>query len=127
MPITALYTALAALLLVGLSWRVVQARQKSHVSIGDGGDAELTRRIRAQGNTQEYLPLGLLVVLMLELNHAPVWAVHLAGATLILGRLLHAWGLSRSSGVSFGRFTGTVLTWLVLLAGALGLLWLVLL
>lgn len=64
---------------------------------------------------------------MLELNHAPFWAVHLAGATLIVGRLLHAWGLSHTSGTSFGRFTGTVLTWLVLLVGALGLLWLVLL
>ena len=72
------------------------------------------------------MPLGLLVVLLLELNQAPVWAVHLAGAGLIVGRLLHAWGLSRHKGVSFGRFTGTVVTWLVLVVGGAGLIWLAL-
>ena len=45
---------------------------------------------------------------------------------LLLGRLLHAFGLSRSGGYSFGRFTGTVLTWLVFLAMALAGLWLAL-
>ena len=50
MAITALYAGLAALLLVFLSWRVVQARQRAGVPLGDGGDAVLTQRIRVQGN-----------------------------------------------------------------------------
>ncbi len=50
MAITALYTGLAALLLVLLSWRVVQARQRAGIPLGDGGDPVLTQRIRVQGN-----------------------------------------------------------------------------
>ena len=45
---------------------------------------------------------------------------------LLLGRVLHALGLSRSGGYSIGRFTGTALTWLLLLGMALAGLWLAL-
>lgn len=49
----------------------------------------------------------------------------LAGGTaLFVGRLLHAWGLSRTEGVSVGRFTGILLTWSVLLAASIAALWL---
>ncbi len=45
---------------------------------------------------------------------------------LLLARVLHAAGLSRSGGYSFGRFWGTALTWLVLLLMALAGGWLAL-
>ena len=69
---------------------------------------------------------ALLVLALLELcGLAPAW-VWGFGSALLLGRVLHALGLSRSGGYSFGRFTGTVLTWLVFLAMALAGLWLAL-
>ena len=48
MHITGLYVALAALLVVVLSVRVVMRRVSARVTLGDGDDKELKKRIRAQ-------------------------------------------------------------------------------
>ena len=42
--------------------------------------------------------------------------MHAFGAALVVSRLLHAWGLAVSSGTSPGRFLGTVLTLLLMIA-----------
>lgn len=60
--ITSVYAAAIALLLLALSWRVIEARRAGRVSLGDGGDRALLRRIRAQGNCAEYAPMGLILL-----------------------------------------------------------------
>ena len=114
--ITLLYAGLSALILLGLSARVVALRRRHQVGIGTGSINTLERAVRAQANFTEYVPLALLVIALLELNGLGAWAVHAFGAVLVLARLLHALGLNRSAGTSMGRFVGTLLTWLVLLA-----------
>ena len=47
----------------------------------------------------------------------------MSGIALVLGRVLHATGLSRTAGTSNGRLFGTLLTWLAIAAMALVLLW----
>ncbi len=116
--ITPLYAALAAVILIALSVRVIGVRRSRRVAIGDGGDDDMARRIRAQGNFAEYVPLALVLILLLELGGAPAWQLHLLGAALILGRILHAWSLTAHSGS--GRLIGMTLTFFVLAAGALG-------
>lgn len=123
MRITAIYAALAALLVLVLAARVVIARNARKVGFGDGGDRDLARRIRAHANALENLPLALLLLLLLELNQTQPVLLHGLGIVLIVARIAHAIGLSRSSGHSVGRFGGTGLTWLVMLAMALLLLW----
>ena len=124
--ITMLYAGLCTILVVFLALRVVQWRFRHKIGLGDGGDKVLTRMIRTHGNFIEHAPFALLVLALLELcGLAPAW-VWGFGSALLLGRVLHALGLSRSGGYSFGRFTGTVLTWLVFLAMALAGLWLAL-
>lgn len=119
MKITLLYAGLAALLLLALSWNVVRLRRSLRIGIGDGGNAELARAIRVHANLLEYTPLALILLALLEADGlAAVW-LHLAGTTLLVCRLLHAFGLGRSAGVSFGRFIGTLGTWIVLLLLAL--------
>ena len=86
-PITGLYAGLAALLLVALSLRVIRARYATRIEIGDGGDAGLTRRIRAQANFVEYVPLALVVIAMAEANGAYTLLLHGLGAALIVGRI----------------------------------------
>ncbi len=116
--ITPLYAALAAVILIVLSLRVIGARRSRRVAIGDGADEDLARRIRAHGNFTEYTPLALLLILLLELGGAPAWQLHALGAALILGRIVHAWSLTAHSGN--GRLIGLTLTFFVLAAGALG-------
>lgn len=121
--ITAFYAALGALLILALTASVVARRLKARVALGDNGDRVLARRIRAHGNAVEYLPVALILLLTLELLAiTPVW-LHLFGITLLLGRVLHALGLSRSGGPGRLRFTGMVLTLLSLLAMSSVLLW----
>ncbi len=123
MHITGIYAALAALLVLVLALRISQTRHANKVGIGDGGDRELIKRIRAHANALENLPMALLLLLLLELNQTrPAW-LHGLGILLILARVAHAVGLSRSSGYSVGRFGGTALTWLLMLGMSLLLLW----
>jgi uncharacterized membrane protein YecN with MAPEG domain len=108
--------------LVALSANVSRWRRRSQTGIGDGGHAELARAIRVQGNFIEYVPLALLLLGLLEIAGAPRAWILAGGGALLLGRLLHAWGLSRHAGVTTGRYYGMALTWGVLLAAALGAL-----
>jgi len=122
LPITSLYAALCALLLIVLTVSVVARRRALRIGIGAGNDVTLECRIRAHGNAIETVPIGLLLLLLLEAGGlAGLW-LHAAGATLLLGRVLHAWGLSGKPGVSFGRFHGMLLTVLALLVMAVTLL-----
>lgn len=123
MHITGIYVALATLLVLILAGRVSTGRGAAKVGLGDGGDHELLKRIRAHANAVENLPLALLLLLLLELDQSrPSW-LHVFGCVLIAGRILHAIGLSRSSKESVSRFLGTLLTWGVMLVMALLLLW----
>ena len=122
--ITLLFASLHVLLMLVLLAPIPRYRSSRKIGLGDGGDKVLTRMIRTHGNFIEHAPFALLVLALLELcGLAPTWLWGFGGA-LLLGRILHALGLSRSGGYSFGRFAGTTLTWLVFLAMALAGLWL---
>ncbi len=118
MRITALYAGLLALLFVFLSVHVIRRRLAKMVSLGDGGDAELSRRIRVHGNFAEYVPLGLILIGLSENLGAPGMLVHALGLALLLGRVSHAWGLSPVNEMQAFRSVGMVLTFAVLLVGA---------
>lgn len=115
--ITPLYVALAGIILVVLSVRVIRLRRRLAVGLGTGGDADLEKAIRAHGNFTEYAPIGLILVASAELSGAAPGWVHAIGVLLIAGRSLHAWGLSQSRGYSIGRSTGVVATMTAMLVG----------
>lgn len=117
--ITALYTGLNALIALVLSALVVRQRHIARVYFGTGGHPGLERAVRAHGNFLEYAPLILLLLLVLEIDKTRPLVLHALGITLTGGRLLHAWGLSRSEGASVGRTVGITLTWITMLV-ALG-------
>lgn len=91
--ITSLYASLLALLIVKLSISVIKLRRKNRIRVGDGGNEELQLAIRTHANAVEYIPITLLLLLTLELNGASKILIHLLGATLITGRIIHAMGL----------------------------------
>lgn len=115
MHITPIYAGLLALVYLLLSYRVIQKRGKGGPSLGDGGDADMLRRIRGHGNFSEYVPFILVMLVMLELGNQPDALLHALGATLVVARVLHGYALSFTSSFTFGRFWGTALTFLLLL------------
>ncbi|MDH4023620.1 MAG: MAPEG family protein [Gammaproteobacteria bacterium] len=117
--ITAIYASVLAIVFIALSYRVAQRRMRFQVGLGTGENRELERAIRIHGNFAEYVPLALLLLALYESGGGPGWAVHTAGAALLVARALHAVGLTQSSGRSTGRFTGILSTWLVILGLAL--------
>lgn len=120
--VTLLVAGLHGVLLLMLAWPIVALRRGRRIGLGDGGDAQLQRRIRAHGNFVEYVPIALLVLALLEMSGLRALYVAALGATLLIARVLHAVGVSRASGVSFGRFWGTLGTWaVVLVASALAI------
>jgi uncharacterized protein len=126
MPITALYAGLLALLFFILSVRVIALRQGAKVSLGDGGNAALLRRVRAHANFAEYAPFAVLLMGSAETLRAPSLWLHAIGAVLLIGRLLHAYGVSANLKTFTPRVTGMVLTFVALLSLAGTCLWLAL-
>jgi len=118
LTITALYASLLALVFLFLSFRVIGFRKRLKVGVGDGGEKALTQAIRVHANFSEYVPLVLVLIGCYEFNGANPIVVHVLGGALLLGRVLHAVGLTKSIGVSQPRFIGMILTFLVLLISA---------
>lgn len=121
-PVTTLYAALCGLMLVLLGAIVVRGRWRYRVGLGHGNEDGMLRLMRVHANFAEHVPIALLLLLLAELAGAPAVGLHLAGTLLMAGRILHAWGLAHHSERSFGRFWGTLLTWLVIVGLALRLL-----
>jgi len=117
----ALWAGVSILFMIGLSAVTVRRRRRHLVAFGDGGQAELTAASRAFGNATEYLPVGLVALLLLALVGTPSLVIHVLGATLLLGRVLHAVGLLYQRGPSMGRVVGMILTYLALLVAAVTL------
>ncbi len=122
-PVTTLYAALLGLLLIFLSDQVSRTRKRSDINLGHGDNVALERAMRAHGNFIEYVPFGLILMLLLESEISQTWALHLLGTMLLAGRLLHAYGIVRPDSAINGRFWGTALTWLMILAASLTNLW----
>lgn len=81
-------------------------------------DGVLQRKVRAFGNFAEYVPLGLLFIIALELMHSHWGLLWLLGGTLTFARIVYAWGVIRTYGPSIGRAIGFFATWFVYLVGA---------
>jgi len=125
LPATSLYAALLAALYILLSLRVIKARRTHRVALG-APHRLVERAVRAHGNCAEYAPFGLIMLGLLEGMGLPAWGVHALGSAFLVGRLLHAWGISQEPEVLRFRTAGMALTFTVLGVAAAALLGLVL-
>lgn len=122
--VTSIIAALLTIIFIRLSFAVIGLRTKNKVGLGNGGNEELERAIRAQGNFAEYVPFGLILIACLELNGAPWWLVAIPGITLITGRLIHAKGINVPPPDFSKRILGMKFTFMTLIAlVALNLCW----
>ncbi|MFN3868398.1 MAG: MAPEG family protein [Hyphomicrobiaceae bacterium] len=122
MQVTALYAGLLAPLFVLLSIRVIGQRRVAKVAIGHGDDSALLRRMRVHANFAEYVPLALVLMALLESMGANAYLLHALGATLLIGRLIHAFGVSQDKENLTLRVTGMAMTFTVLITASLACL-----
>ncbi len=100
-------------------------RATARVGFGDGGNTILGRRIRGHGNLAEYVSMVLILMVIAELNQVPEWRIHVVGAALLVGRLLHGYCFACTESHPPTRVGGMVLTFAALLIGSLNCLWIV--
>jgi len=119
--VTALYAGLLALLLLVLGLRVPFRRQRYRVSLGEGEGKvpRLQEAVRMHGNAAETIPIGLILLLIVEMLGYSLYILHGIGGALLLGRMLHPLGLAGGGRHFWARAMGMVLTWLAILAAAL--------
>lgn len=113
--ISALYAATLGLLFVFLSFRTIGIRRSKQIGIGDGGHQELAKAARAHANFAEYTPIAILLILMLEQGGMSALYLHVLGSSLLLGRVVHAYGISRIDEDFRFRVLGMILTFSVIL------------
>jgi uncharacterized membrane protein YecN with MAPEG domain len=113
--ITGTYTSLLALLFIALTVVVIKNRRANAVSLGDGDVDELQKAIRAHGNFAEFVPIALILLAVAELNTNAGAFLHIPGGILLLGRILHAYGIVTKNGASKPRVYGALCTFLVII------------
>jgi len=122
MPIVSLYAALLAIVFVVLSVRTLRMRRRLRIAIGDAGNEAMLRAMRAHANFAEYVPLSLLLIYFVEQSGANPRFVHALGLCVLVGRVLHAVGVSRTDERYAYRAVGMALTLTPLIAASIRLL-----
>lgn len=109
LPVTLTMAGTAALINMWLAIRCGQARGKTGVSIGDGGNDLMIRRMRAHANFAEFTPIVLILVGLVEAalgTSTWLWGV---SVLYLLGRVAHAFGMD---GADKARAAGIIITML---------------
>jgi len=103
--------AAAAIINFWLGVRIGQLRQALKVSVGTGGHEQIERRMRAQLNFAENVPLLLILIGLVEAaGKGGAWLAPV-GALLMVGRVLHGLGMDGGK-LARGRSFGTAITML---------------
>ncbi len=110
--------AAATILNIWLGVRIGQLRGALKISIGDGGNEQMVRRMRAQANFIENAPLVLILIGAIELARPADTILMAIAAIFTVGRVLHGLGMDGGS-LALGRMIGTLTTLLVQLALAI--------
>lgn len=113
--ITSLYTGILGLIFMLCAINVIKMRYKYEVGLGDSGNEPLVKAIRIHGNFAEYIPIILLLMAFYEMNGGTNTFLHVAGVILVLGRISHAIGLTKSSGISRYRQFAVLTTFIILI------------
>jgi uncharacterized protein len=113
--VTLATASVLGLIYIVLMLRIVRMRFQNRISLGDGGNAEILKRIRAHGNFAEYVPLLLILMGLLELAGTNKTWLAMAGAVLVVCRICHVIGIHRQAPNLF-RVVGTVGTATLIIA-----------
>jgi len=125
MPIiTAWAVAICGIFYMFQTLQVIRARGAEGVSIGDGGDELLLRRMRGQANAAEQMPMTLLALGMAELLGGNTWVLLPLAVIFTGARISHGYAFGWLTHNRPLRFYGMLLSSLSSLGimGYLGIL-----
>jgi uncharacterized protein len=97
LTITTIYALALVPIWFVLFFSIVSARTELKTSIGDAGNPALLLKMRRHGNFIEWVPFVLVFMVLAEAQGAGPYWLHAAGALLLLGRLVHPFGLKIDS------------------------------
>ena len=117
--VTAVTAGLLALVYLVLSIRVIKLRGQNSISLGDGGNEALQRAIRGHGNFAEYAPMGVLLLLIAELQSVNAFVLIALAVVLLVGRICHGYAFAFTAGSPVLRQAGMILTFLTIAALAI--------
>ncbi|MEW9856988.1 MAPEG family protein [Novosphingobium sp. M1R2S20] len=89
--------------------RIVRVRMAERLIHGDGGNALLLQRMRAQSNFIEHTPLFLILVAVIEMTGKGHSWLAIVGSVFMLARVAHGFGMDRTSANPY-RAVGMVVT-----------------
>lgn len=122
MYITPVYAAVFGLLFLVLSVRTIKLRRHLKIAVGAADNPQLLRAMRVHANFAEYVPLTLLLIFLLEAQGGNVWLIHLFCVSLLLGRISHAYGVSKVVEDYRFRVFGISMTFFCLAGSSIGLI-----
>ncbi len=112
---TAIYALPLGAMYLGLWMNISSKRAALKVSIGDGGDKDLLLRIRRHGNFIEWVSIVMIMMILAEGLGAPSFYLHISGALLLIGRVVHVFGLKADNVAHPLRYVGNSASGLALL------------
>jgi uncharacterized membrane protein YecN with MAPEG domain len=131
-PVTLTAACVLGIAYAGLSIAVGRKRGQANVSLGSGPDVNvaigeeykappLLVAIRRHAQFAEYVPISILLLLLLEVNHANRLALIGLAGVLVLSRFCMALGLGQTTPSPL-RTAGNLLQWgMIAAASAFGL------
>jgi uncharacterized membrane protein YecN with MAPEG domain len=122
--VTSITASIFGFVLTGLIFSIIQIRRDEHISLGDGGNKVLERRIRGHGNFIETVPISLFLLFLMEQSFSQQYVAILA-AILIISRVSHAYTFAchDSEAPPFYRIGGMVGTVFVIVTCSFSLLY----
>ncbi|MGC1442450.1 MAG: MAPEG family protein [Burkholderiaceae bacterium] len=118
MQILPMYAALLGFLFFYLSIRTIGLRRRLKIGIGAKENDEMIRGMRVHSNFAEYVPITLLLIYFVEIQGGHQLLIHALGAHLLVGRSVHAYGVSQINEKFVFRVSGMVMTFTALLISA---------
>ena len=115
MPVFFVCAGLLGLLAVSLTVSVGRLRMTKKIYLGDGGDPEMLKAIRAHGNFMEYVPLCLVLIYFVS-DFYGYWYTAIMAVVLLLARVLHAGGILGL--IPLGRTIGAAGTTILLVVAS---------
>ena len=104
--VTSLYALPLAAIYLVLFFRVSAVRSQIGISFGDNGNILLLQRVRQHGNFVEWGPFVLILMMLAEGIGAPALYIHISGALLLVGRIVHPFGLTAENAAHPLRIIG---------------------